>query len=44
MTYITEKATLYLNNDYKIKKRGDNLILYKNNEKLIIDDTGGANG
>lgn len=34
MTYITEKATLYLNNDYKIKKRGDNLILYKNDEKL----------
>jgi CRISP-associated protein Cas1 len=34
MTYITDKVSLYLNNDYEIKKRGDNLLLYKNNEKI----------
>ncbi|MDR2527360.1 MAG: CRISPR-associated endonuclease Cas1 [Rickettsiales bacterium] len=34
MTYIAEKTTLYLNNDYKIKKRSDNLIIYKNDEKI----------
>lgn len=34
MTYITDKVTLYINNDYELKKRGDNLLLYKNNEKI----------
>lgn len=34
MTYITEKATIYLNSDYQIKKRGDNLIIYKGDDKL----------
>ena len=34
MTYITDKVTLYINNDYELKKRGDNLLLYKNEEKI----------
>lgn len=31
---ITDKVTLYLNNDYELKKHRNNLILYKNNEKI----------
>lgn len=34
MTYITDRVTLYINNDFELKKRGDNLLLYKNNEKI----------
>lgn len=34
MTHITDKVTLYINNDFELKKRGSNLILYKNNEKI----------
>lgn len=34
MNYITDKTTIYINNDYTIKKRGDNLLLYKENKKF----------
>ena len=34
MTYITDKVSLYINNDFEIKKHGDNILLYKNNKKI----------
>ena len=34
MTYITDKVSLYINNYFEIKKHGDNILLYKNNEKI----------
>jgi CRISP-associated protein Cas1 len=34
-TYITEKVTLYISSDeFELKRRGNNLLLYRNNEKF----------
>lgn len=33
MTYITEKATIYISKDSTLKKRGDVLLIYQDGKK-----------